>query len=228
MQPRPKKLELRAADGLLVTADVYARPRSNGSLVLCHRSHFNRGEYKDIAPRLQENGYACLALDQRSGMNVLGYENETYQRAKRTKLSTGYIAARPDIEAAVALAFRRNRRRPIILVGSSYSASLALMIAAESKMVGAVVAFSPGEYLKGVLVAEGISKIGVPVFATGAREEIDGIQSLLEGVPRKLVTLYRPSEEGRHGARVLWPATKESEDYWKPFLAFLKRVTTRT
>lgn len=212
----------------MITADVYARPRSNGSIVLCHRSHFNRGEYKDIAPRLQENGYACLALDQRSGMNVLGYENETYVRAKKAKLSTSYIAARPDIEAAVAFAFRRNRRQPIVLVGSSYSAALALMIAAESEMVGAVAAFSPGEYLKGVLVAEAVSNIRVPVFATGAREEIDDIESLLRGVPKKLVTLYRPSEAGRHGARVLWAATKESEGYWKPFLAFLKRVTAET
>src|SRR5689334_12202240 len=102
--PHPQKLEFRAADGLAVTADFYSRARSIGSVVLCHRSHFNRGEYKDIAPRLRETGYACLAIDQRSGMNVLGYQNETYARAKRATLSTSYVAARPDIEAAVSFA----------------------------------------------------------------------------------------------------------------------------
>lgn len=71
-----------AADGLPVSADLHSVPNSRAFLVLCHRSHFHRGEYVEIAPRLAQLGYDCLAIDQRSGMNVLGRANETCSRAK--------------------------------------------------------------------------------------------------------------------------------------------------
>ena len=82
-----------AADGLPVSADLHSVPNSRAFLVLCHRSHFHRGEYVEIAPRLAQLGYDCLAIDQRSGMNVLGRANEACSRAKERKLATGYVAA---------------------------------------------------------------------------------------------------------------------------------------
>src|SRR5688572_27952913 len=119
-----KTVQFPSRDGLLITANYYDVEDPTGRILLCHRSHFNRGEYKEIAPRLNTLGYSCLAIDQRSGMKVLGTTNETYARAKEQSLPTGYAAAKPDIEAAVAYLYDKNHKRPIILLGSSYSAAL--------------------------------------------------------------------------------------------------------
>ena len=213
-----------ATDGLLVRADLYESRERRGCLVLCHRSHFNRGEYAEVAPRLQQRGYCCLAIDQRSGMNVLGYVNETYSRAKAGRFATGYLAARPDIEAAIQHALVRDRQVPIVLVGSSYSAALALVIASRSSAVKAVAAFSPGEYLKGVVVSAVVAGLEVPTFVTGARKEIPDIKRMMRAVSRDVMTLHTPRVEGAHGARCLWERTAGSEGHWTAFTGFLDRV----
>ena len=139
----PKKVNFPSKDGLTITADFYQAKNQKDLIVLCHRSHFNRGEYKDISPHLVAQGFSCLAIDQRSGMNVLGYINETSTLAKKKGLPTGYLDAKQDIESAVEYAFKKNHNKPIILIGSSYSASLALLIAKDSDKVKAVAVFSP-------------------------------------------------------------------------------------
>jgi alpha-beta hydrolase superfamily lysophospholipase len=73
----PKTLTFPSRDGLSITTDHYRARSPRGFIVLCHRSHFNRGEYEEIAPQLVARGFSCLAIDQRSGMTVLGYTNET-------------------------------------------------------------------------------------------------------------------------------------------------------
>lgn len=216
----PRRVVFPSADGLPVTGDFHAVKKPRGAIVLCHRSHFNRGEYKDIAPRLAELGFSCLAIDQRSGMKVLGYANETYARAKKEGLATGYADARPDIEAAVAY-LRRRTRQPVILVGSSYSASLALLIARNDGDVKAVAAFSPGEYLKGIAVAQSIRGLDKPVFLAAARKEIGEVKKLARFVARSRLSFHKPAAEGAHGARLLWEKTPGSEECWGSFQRFL-------
>lgn len=215
-----RTVEFKSGDGLRITADLYSVKRPRGFIVLCHRSHFNRGEYRESAPKLAMLGFTCLAIDQRSGMNVLGVRNETASRAKRKGLPTGYLEARPDIEAAVGYLYRKSRR-PIILVGSSYSASLALLIAKESPKVGAVAAFSPGECLKGLSVAESIKGLVKPVYVTSAKKELTETARLLRFVDAKRKTWFKPKVAGAHGARALWEATEGHEGYWKSFVDFL-------
>lgn len=219
----PEKVLFASQDGLPVTGDFHAAKKPRGALLLCHRSHFNRGEYKDIAPRLAELGFSCLAIDQRSGMKVLGYVNETYARAKKKGLATGYADARPDIEAAVAY-LRRRTRQPVILVGSSYSASLALLVALNNDNVKAVAAFSPGEYLKGIDVAQSIKGLDKPVFLAAARKEIGHVRKLARFVARTRLSIHKPAEEGAHGARMLWERTPGSEECWRSFRRFVESV----
>lgn len=221
----PETVTFPSADGLLVTAENYPVDASRGHLVLCHRSHFNRGEYRETAPSLNEAGFSCLAIDQRSGMKVMGVTNETYARAKQGKLATGYLAAKPDVEAAVDYCYRLNQDQPIVLVGSSYSASLALLVATENAdQVRAVVAFSPGEYFKGIDLAEAISALAVPAFVTSAKKEADDVAKLLRNVGPDVVMQYRPKVEGAHGARVLWKRTPGSKGYWQALREFLDQV----
>jgi alpha-beta hydrolase superfamily lysophospholipase len=218
----PECVTFRAADGLPVSADLHCVSKARAFLVLCHRSHFHRGEYVEIAPRLAQLGYDCLAIDQRSGMNVLGRVNETCTRAKERKLATGYLAARPDIEAAVQYTRDRCRGRPIVLVGSSYSASLSLVIGSEENPLRAVAAFSPNEYLKGIVVADVVAGLSVPAFVTAAQKEVPATRELVKRAPRGRVTFHPPRHEGAHGARCLWAKTAGSAEYWAAFLAFLQ------
>ena len=45
----PEGITFRAADGLSVSADLYSVSKARAFLVLCHRSHFHRGEYVEGA-----------------------------------------------------------------------------------------------------------------------------------------------------------------------------------
>lgn len=208
-------------DELTVTADWYPAPKPRNCILLCHRSHFNRGEYREIAPRLVELDFSCLAIDQRSGMNVLGTINETSTLAKKRKLPTGYLDARPDIEAAIDVVYKKNNRQPIILLGSSYSASLALLISKGNKKIKAVATFSPGEYLKGIKLAEKLKDFNHPLFVTAANKEMTEVDHLIHEIPKRLVTRFKPKAEGAHGARTLWKKTEGNEEYWKALEKFL-------
>lgn len=220
----PRQIQFKSYDDLDITADYYKINNSKGFILLCHRSHFNRGEYKDIAPILNNLGYSCLAIDQRSGMNVLGFINETSSLAKKKKLPTGYLDAKPDIEAAVDYAFKENNKKPIIILGSSYSASLALIVGTESDRIKAVIAFSPGEYLKKTNVTEIVREINIPIYVTSTKKEIQDVSNLIRNVNPKYVTHFKPEIEGEHGARVLWSKSVNSATYWKSLEKFLEKI----
>jgi alpha-beta hydrolase superfamily lysophospholipase len=217
----PKTLTFPSRDGLSITADYYRARSPRGFIVLCHRSHFNRGEYEEIAPRLVARGFSCLAIDQRSGMTVLGYTNETARRAKGRGLPTGYVDATPDIEAAIAFAFKSNQNKPVVLLGSSYSASLALLLAIGNDKVDKVVAFSPGEYLRKVSVHERMAELSKAVFVTSAKREVADTRALIRNIPRRHLTHFRPAVEGAHGARCLWSKTEGHVAYWAALDRFL-------
>ncbi|NUM81815.1 alpha/beta hydrolase [bacterium] len=221
--PPYRALTFPSKDGLLITADYYPVANHKGVIVLCHRSHCNRGEYRETAPRLNHFGFSCLAIDQRSGMDIFGERNETKKRAKEKELPTGYRDAKPDIEAAIDYAFELNEKKPVILFGSSYSASLALLIAAKSERVRAVIGFSPGEYLKGIDLADQIKSIRIPVFATSPKKEINQVSNVVKHINKKYVTHFKPEAEGFHGSKTLWKSVKGFETFWKPLEQFIKK-----
>jgi alpha-beta hydrolase superfamily lysophospholipase len=217
----PDIAHFNSKDDLAIRADLYLVPRARGFMVLCHRSHFNRGEYRETAAKLNVLGFSCMAIDQRSGMNVLGVINETYSQAKRMGLKTGYLDAKPDIEAAIDYAYSQNDGRPVILVGSSYSASLALLISVQNPRVKTVIAFSPGDYLKGNNLVESLRDLKKPIYITSAKKEIAETTRLIKHVSKEYVTHYKPKAEGAHGSRVLWSKTPGNEEYWKSLTEFL-------
>ncbi|MFK7800072.1 MAG: alpha/beta hydrolase [Anaerolineae bacterium] len=228
-QQQFKPVHFESKDGLLITADLYPTPPSSpnkGLILLCHRSHFHRGEYRETAPKLVELGFICLAIDQRSGMNSKHIKNETSSLAKEKKLPTGYLDARQDIEAAVDYAFELNQQRPIILFGSSYSAALSLLIGTDSEKVKAIITFSPGEHLKKTDVAGSIKSLSKPVFATGPQKESDEIEAVMSQVASEHVTLFKPSPavDGFHGSKTLWESVKGYEEYWNALNNFLNKA----
>lgn len=109
----------------------------------------------------------------------------------------------------------------IILVGSSYSASLSLLVAKGTDKVKAVAVFSPGEYLKGIELSKAIKDFSKPVFTTSAKKEIADMKKLFRFVGKKHISFFLPKIEGFHGAKSLWPSSDGNEQYWKSFLSFL-------
>jgi alpha-beta hydrolase superfamily lysophospholipase len=215
-------IHFKSKDGLMITADLYRVENPKGFILLCHRSHCNRGEYRETAPKLNKLGFSCLAIDQRSGMKIFGVVNETSARAKQKGLATGYSDARQDIEAAVDYAFALNKCQPIILFGSSYSAALALLISTKTEKIKAVVVFSPGEYLKGIDVAKEVKMMAKPIFVTSAKKEIRDVKQVLKYVDTNYVSQFKPNVEGFHGSKTLWESVKGYETYWEALEMFLK------
>ncbi len=204
-------------DGLQISATSYTATPTKTVALLCHQARFSRGEYKKTAGLLALKGISCLAIDQRSGDKVNDIINETALRAKEKKLATNYLDAKQDIEVAIDYAYKLNGNKPILLVGSSYSASLSLLIGSNSDKVKAIAVFSPGEYLKGIDLAKSISGLKKPVFITAAKNEIPAIEKLLRNVDKKYVTLYKPSVKGFHGSKALWKSNEGNEAYWQAF-----------
>ena len=216
------KVYFPSKDTLLITADYYPVEKPKGYILLCHRSHCNRGEYQYTAPKLNELWFSCLALDQRSGMKIFGHSNETKDRAKIQGLPTGYNDAQPDIEAGIDYLFELAKM-PIILFGSSYSASLVLILWKQNPKVESIIAFSPWEYLKWVNVTQEIHWIQKPTFVTSAKKEAPAIERLVQGIDKKYLTHYRPMLEGFHGSKALWQEVLWHEEYWGALEKFLAK-----
>ena len=214
-------IQFPSQDGLLITADIYEVTNHKGYILLCHRSHCNRAEYRETAPKLNALGYSCLAIDQRSGMKVFGETNETSLLAKQKGLATGYLDAKLDIEAAVDFLFKKNNKQPIIILGSSYSAALALLIATKTDKIKAVVTFSPGEHLKGINLAEEIKSLDKSTFITSAKKEIEEASQVVRFVNPSHITQFKPEVEGFHGSKTLWKSVKGYESYWQALGEFL-------
>jgi alpha-beta hydrolase superfamily lysophospholipase len=224
-----EKITFPSGDELRITADVYVIHENTAPfIVLFHRAGWSRGEYREIAPKLNELGFNCMAVDQRSGQEVNGVSNETVQRAEGAKKSTTYLDALQDVEAAINYSKEHYAKGKLIIWGSSYSASFVLKIAGDHPdWIDGVLAFAPGEYFsrfgKGdTFIRASAKHIEAPVFITSARGEKDKWWSIYETIsaPKEY---FLPESGGVHGSEALWKSTKENKAYWAATEKFLKR-----
>ena len=96
-------VQFRAWDKVIVTADLYApKPASAPFIILFHQATYSRGEYAEIAPKLNKMGFNCLAVDLRSGEAVNGIVNETWKFADSLGMETRFTDAYSDVRAAVS------------------------------------------------------------------------------------------------------------------------------
>lgn len=215
-------------DGIVVTADHYVVSTQKPYLILLHQAGYSRGEYRETAPKLANLGFNCLAVDLRSGNEVSFIKNQTAIDAASKQVSTSYTAALADIQAAISYVANRSNK-PIILVGSSYSASLALVEATENFKIKAVVAFSPGEYFGDELnVKQSTSSICIPILTLTSRMEFADTKSLLDHVPSKFISFFQPTDgEGVHGSRALWERNPTNQEYWMALTQFFSGLNIK-
>ncbi len=218
------KVSFPAKDGLNVTADWYPVSSSLPVILLCHQNKFSRGEYNETALRLNKFGFNCLAIDQRVGDVVFNIKNETAAAAKLKHLDPTFEETEQDMIAAVDFLFEKYKKQ-IIVIGSSYSASLALKIAAENNKIMAVAVFSPGEYFTDKnYIGNSIKTLMKPVFATSSKAEANSVTDLLKDVNSRLKIQYIPRSSGEHGSKVLWAETLGNQEYWIALMSYLDKL----
>ena len=220
-------ISFHAEDGLPVTADLYIEHESTAPLiVLFHRAHWSRGEYLEIAPKLNEIGFNCMAVDLRSGDEINGVVNETHLEAQRRDKPRFYVNAVPDAESALRYARDSLEMARIILWGSSYSASLVFMLAQRyPDEVDGIVSFSPGEYLTvdERTIEEYAREVRCPVFVASATSEVPKWESIFESFPTDEKFSFVPESGGKHGSEALWERNEGHEEYWVALEMFLNR-----
>jgi len=220
-QDKSTTITFYAKDSVQITADTYFIKNVEPTILLCHQAGFSRGEYIKTAKKLNKLGFSCMAIDQRSGKEVNGIINKTAIDANNKRMNVGYTGAKKDIEAAIDYLYAINGNKPVILVGSSYSASLALWLATENKKIKAIAAFSPGEYLKNLNLTETIKNLSTPTFVTSSKREITPVTKLVRYVNKDNLIHYKPTKKGIHGSRAIWKTTEGYKEYWKAFKTFL-------
>ena len=199
-----RDLLLRAADGVAVAGDI-SDPQGpvRGTLLLFHMAGSNRGEYAPLIPRFTALGFRVIDIDQRSGGEQFDRVNETVRRLGH---SSNYLEALPDLEAALSHARGLKPTVPVIAVGSSYSAALVFLLAARHPGdVGAIAAFSPGEYLgSGVSVQAAAATLKLPIFVTSSssRSEVAAAREILAASSAAVKVQLAP-HAGVHGASSL-------------------------
>jgi alpha/beta superfamily hydrolase len=212
-----EKITFPSLDGLAVTADYYKGLKTRPVILL-----YSRGEYVQTAKTLQKLGYTCLAIDQRSGNAVNGVGNETNAAAKQKKLPTNYLDAEKDIDAGIEYCFNRFQKK-IVVIGSSYSASLLLKLATTNEHIARVIAFSPGEYFdKKISIADYVPNIKIQTWVTSSKDEAVELAALLKTSNPKFVKQFVPLQAGEHGSKVLWAGDEKTNEYWRAMLGFLK------
>ena len=221
-----KTIDFPSKDGLQITADYYEAKGSETFILLFHQAGWSRGEYKEIAPKLNALGYSCLAIDQRSGGAVNSVTNQTNQRAVAAGKETKYLDAFQDIEATVAYIKKTYAPKKIIIWGSSYSSSLVLKYAGDNPdNIDAAMAFSPGEYFgKDDFIKNSAANIKVPTFITSAQNEQDNWAAINEAIPTTTKVSYVPATKGNHGSRALWEKFDDNDGYWSAVKDFLKNI----
>lgn len=218
-----------ARDRVEVFADYYkAASKARPLVLLFHQAGSNRGEYATIAPVLVGLGFGALAIDQRAGGTSWGRANETVQHLGH---SAGFAAALADLEAAMTWARASGHTGKLIVWGSSYSAALVFLLAAEHQNeIAAVLAFSPGEYLDGsASVRRAAAQLSMPLFVTSAKEsgEIAAARTILDAAPAAVKTQFVPRAAGIHGSSTLRTDRnpKGAEENWHAVKAFLGKLS---
>ena len=213
-------------DGLMITADQYFSLKKNPYIILLHKEESSRGEFDSIALRFIKMNYNCLAVDMRSGNRYGFIINETSVRAKEKGYNTSLYESLKDVNAAIEYVRKINLKTPFILLGSSFSSSLALITAKNDPDIKAIIAFSPGEFfLPEMELINVVKDYTKPVFAGFSLAEYPFFASDLMDIQNEHITLFKPSHgPGTRTAEALLSASANAEEYWFALLVFIRSI----
>lgn len=222
----PTSVEFASKDGLAINANLYEVDKTKPVILLMHQAGYNRIEYADIAPKLNEMGYNCLVVDLRSGGNFAGKPNKTNARAIEKGLQPEMIDVQQDVAAAIDYLHTKYKQN-VIVWGSSFSSSLALLEGVNNSKVNAIISFSPGDYFGDAApsLSTVFSSITKPFFVTSSQQEAKALTALIGDVEMKDTQVqFIPESKGFHGSRALWEGQKGAAEYWHAITQFLSMI----
>ncbi|MGA7305966.1 MAG: alpha/beta fold hydrolase [Rhodothermales bacterium] len=220
------EITILTSDSVVVYGDVYDPDEAQPLILLFHQAGANaRAEYGPIIPRLLDEGFSVIAIDQREGGDRLGGVNRTIEANGLQEGS--YCDAAPDLEATLDYAIERYGQRDIILWGSSYSAALVIRLAAErGEDVAGVLAFSPasGDPMAGCRPEEAAAQLTTPamMLRPSSEMEIESIRTQMDSFSSEGHRTF-VAVGGVHGSSMLNSSrvTADTEPTWDAVLTFL-------
>ena len=225
-------ITFKSKDGVEITGDLYMTENKEAPFILLfHQAESSRGEYLSIAPKLNELGFNCMAIDQRSGDSVNSVINKTFASALALNKPISYENSYLDLESALHLVKEKIKPSKIIVWGSSYSALLVFPLAERNVAdVDGILAFSPGDYfyLDNKSIYDYSKDLKCPIFITSAQNEHDSWQSIFDKLTTEKKIGFIPKLAGAHGSRTLWGSPDGgSEEYWEAVQKFLSNFATK-
>lgn len=226
-----QSVQFKAPDGVEIFGTYYAASNSSRPVILLfHQAGSNHFEYAPIAPKLVAAGFSCLAVDQRWGGEMWGHTNETVKKLGHTETAADKVTdLEADLEGAIAWAHARNPHRKFILWGSSYSASLVFVAAAQHpNEIAGVLAFSPGEYFEAqpTMIEDAAMKVHVPVFVTSENDpdQLRQATKIFDAVSSRDKVHYK-AQFAVHGSSTLRTDrnVKGAAANWAAVMKFLKQ-----
>jgi dienelactone hydrolase len=221
---KPETVSFESEDGITLHGEFYLTEPTGPTILLFHQGGSNaRAEYDVIAPKLIWAGYNLVAIDQRRGGSRLGGVNRTVEGVGDADFS--YCQVYPDLVAALRFAEGKTSG-PFIAWGSSYSATLALQLAAKERAISAVLAFSPasGEPMAECQPLEyaGQTKAPILVFRPPAELHLPSVAEQWQEFEKMGVNLFVP-QNGVHGSSMLNPirVRADVEPTWQVVMDFL-------
>lgn len=202
-----REVQFRSSDGAIVFANYMEAGESADApiVVLLHQAGSNgRGEYRTIAPELRSLGMNVLVVDLRSGGEKFDFVNRAVQGIEGAEYECCDDYA--DVEAAFSYLLRQDLKGPVFVLGSSYSAALAVQLSAQYRdRVAGFIALSPasGEPMAGCEPEQFLDQASAGMILRPESEmTYDWIKSQFEtfsenGVKGMIV------KDGVHGASML-------------------------
>lgn len=222
---------LKTSDNLTVYGDLHtvAEGKTAPMVLLFHQGAANaRAEYGVMIPVLLAQGYNVLAIDQRRGGDRLGGTNRTVDQLEASEY--GYCDVYPDLEAALSYVKEQGYTGKRIAWGSSYSATLAIQLAAKNPDdIQGVLAFSPasGDPMEGCRPETYLENFSSPllVLRPQGETEIESVQQQLEMFKDAGHQTY-VAANGVHGSSMLNPERVEGEvdAHWQVVLRFIEEI----
>jgi alpha-beta hydrolase superfamily lysophospholipase len=230
----PKEVTFKTEDGVRLYADIYRSSDGKKAplVLLFHQGGGDaRGEYSPLVPRLLEQGFNVMAIDQRSGGNRFGKTNRTVAGLKGKEFS--YCEAYKDLEATLRYVKQKGFTGKRLAWGSSYSATLVIRLGSDQPAdLAGILAFSPagGKPMEGCKADPYIPELKLPalILHPAAEMQVEFIRHQFSLFQKYGHQTYI-AENGVHGSSMLSSSrvNGDVEEHWKRVLDFIKQTLAR-
>ena len=226
----PNEINFYTSDSIQIFGDLYQTDKTAATILLFHQGGSNaRAEYKTIVPILTGEGFNVLTIDQRRGGQRMGNYNRTVAAIPQNRFS--YCDAYPDLDGALSYIISAGFTGNKIVWGSSYSASLAIQLAANRPdEISAILSFSPasGEPLKDCNPNELFETLKTPLLVLRPKKEmeIESVQ-IQFALAQQFNHQAYVAENGVHGSSMLVEERVKADvsKNWETVWSFIKKYT---